>query len=210
MKLFLASSIDKTLSLFLPKLSKPANKTKVVFVANAADPYKDKWWIDLDRQAFKKAGFQLSEVDLREISKDDFAKELDSADILHIGGGMVFYFLLLIREKRMDEVIKNYVLRDKIIYTGTSAGSIIAAPSVELYKYRKYDEEEIEFAEKISDFSGLGFVNFIILPHAGRKESDEVHKDMLEHLAEYSAPVILLHDNQAVWVEDENIKIIKI
>lgn len=210
MKLFLASSIDKTLPLFLSKLSKPVNETKVVFVTNAADPYKEKWWVDLDRQAFRKAGFQLSEVDLKEVSKNDFAKELDNADVLHVCGGTVFYFLLLIREKEIDEVIKDYVRNDKIIYTGTSAGSIIAAQSVELYKYEKYNEEEIEFAEKISDFSGLGFVNFIVLPHAGEKESDEAHKDMLEHLAEYSAPVILLHDNQAVWVEDGNIQIIKI
>ena len=208
MKLFLASAIDKTLSLFLPKLSKPTSETKVVFVANAADPYKDKWWVDLDRQAFKKAGFQLSEVDLRETSKDDFAKELDNADILHVCGGMVFYFISLIREKGIDNVIKDYVCNNKIIYTGTSAGSIIAAQSVELYKYDKYDKEEAKFAKNISDFSGFGFVDFLIVPHAGNKESADSHMEMIKHVTEYSSPLILLHDNQAVWVENGNIQFI--
>jgi len=212
MKLFLASSIDKTLPLLLPRLPKAANETKVVFVANAADPYKDKWWVDLDRQAFKKAGFQLSEVDFREVSKDDFIKVLNSANILHVGGGLVLYFLSLVRKKGIDEVIKNYVRNDRIIYTGTSAGSIIAAESVELYRYEKYDEKETEFIKDVSDFSGLGFVEFLIIPHAGNKEQDELHKDMIEHkyLSEYPAPIIFLHDNQAIWVEDGNIKIIKI
>lgn len=212
MKLFLASSLDKTLPLLLSKLSKPVSEMKVIFVANTADPYEDKWWVDLDRQAFKKAGFQLLEIDLRKVSKDDFAKELDNADILHICGGLVLYFLALIRERGIDEIIKDYVQNDRIIYTGTSAGSIIAAQSVELYRYEKYDKKETEIVKNISDFSGLGFVDFLIIPHTGNEEQDELHKEMVEHkyLAEYHAPLIFLRDNQAIWVDDEKIEIIKI
>ena len=50
MKLFLASSLDKTLPLFEPLLvpaTKEPSNLKVIFIANAADPYQEKWWIDL-------------------------------------------------------------------------------------------------------------------------------------------------------------------
>src|SRR3989338_4328649 len=117
MKLFLASSLDKTLSLLLPKLAKPIEETKVLFVANAADPYKDKWWEDLDRKAFAKAGFQLTAIELGKVSDSEFTQYIAKADILHICGGSVFYLLSLLKQKGFDRVIIDSVRNSKILYT---------------------------------------------------------------------------------------------
>jgi len=92
MKLFLASSLDKTISLFMKKLPNVSKRRKVLFVANASDSYGgDKWWVESDRKAFSENGFDLSEIDLRNISKDNLTLQLKNADILHICGGSVFF-----------------------------------------------------------------------------------------------------------------------
>lgn len=207
MKLFLASSLDKTLSLLLPRLSKPPKETRVLFVANAADPFEDKWWVDLDRQAFIKEGFQLKELDLKETAREAFIEHLDNSDILHICGGSVFYLLALIIRKGIKEDIINFVQTNKIIYTGTSAGSILAALSVHLYLY---DEEEFRFTPLVKDFAGLGFVDFLIFPHSGNPKFIESNKKMIEHLPEYSIPVFLLYDEQAIWVEDGKFELVSV
>lgn len=65
MKLFLASSLNKTISPF-NKLF-PTSKKKVLFISNAADLFDDKWWIELDRKAFVSLGYELIEKDLKNI-----------------------------------------------------------------------------------------------------------------------------------------------
>lgn len=203
MKLFLASALNETISLLKQRIPKLANK--VVFVANAADPFNNQWWVDLDREAFKKLGFEITEVDLRKIDKNEFENRLKEADILHFCGGNVFYLLSMLKQKAVIDLIKDYVIKNKLIYTGTSAGSIIPSPQLSLYKY---DTEEAEFFKSEEDSKGLDLVNFIILPHCDHPKFIESNKNISEHAHEYSIPLILLQDNQVVWVEDKKFELL--
>ncbi|MEX2090589.1 MAG: Type 1 glutamine amidotransferase-like domain-containing protein [Candidatus Paceibacterota bacterium] len=205
MKLFLASSLDKTISLLKQRI--PESAKRVVFVANAADPCDERWWVDLDREAFKKHGFKIVEVDLRETDKDQFEQKLKSADILHFCGGSVFYLLSLLKQKDLEGLIVDYVKGDKIIYTGTSAGSIIPSPALDIYKY---DTEEGKFYKNESESKGLGLVSFIILPHCNNQDMTENNKNVIEHAHKYSISLLLLHDNQAVWVEGEKLELLRL
>lgn len=203
MKLFLASSLNKTISLLIQRIPKSAKR--VAFVANAADPTDDPWWINLDREAFKKSGFEITEVDLRKVNKEEFEKVLINTDILHFGGGSVFYLLSLLKQQNLEGLIIDYVKTGKVIYTGTSAGSIIPSPSLDLYKY---DTEEVKFYKNEAESKGLGLVNFIILPHCDNPEMTENNKNVVEYAHKYSIPLLLLHDNHAVWVEDKKLELL--
>lgn len=205
MKLFLASSFDKTASLFKQRV--PESARRVIFVANAADPCEEKWWVDLDRDAFKKLGFEVIETDLRQFDEKSFKQRLGDADILHFCGGAVFYLLSLLKQKGLEELIIDYVKNDKIIYTGTSAGSIIPSPALDLYKY---DTEEGKFYKNEAEAKGLGLVNFVILPHCNNPDMTENNKNVVEHAHKYSAPLLLLHDNQAVWVENGKLELLSL
>ena len=207
MKLFLASSLDKTMPLLFQRITKPAKEVRVLFIENAADFFTDKWWVTTDREAFLGLGCKLVDIDLREISKGDFLQHIANADILHMCGGSVVYLLSLIKQKGFDEIIVSSVRENKILYTGTSAGSIIVAPSVDLFMYQ---EKEANFAKKGMDFTGLGLVSFLILPHINNPESVEGKKNMFAHLSEYSRPILLLHDSQAVWVEDDKFELVSV
>ena len=205
MKLFLASSLDKTISLLKSRI--PESAKRVVFVPNAADPCDENWWVDLDREAFKVLGFEITEIDLRETSRDRFEQTLRATDILHVCGGSVFYLLSLLKKQNLETIIIDYVKNNKIMYTGTSAGSIIPSASLDIYKH---DTEEGRFYKNAEESKGLGLVNFVIMPHCNNPEMTENNKNVIEHAHEYPVPLLLLHDSQAVWVEDKSFELLNV
>ena len=207
MKLFLASSFVETANLFKKKIGKIKGK-KVVLIANASDTHKGKtWWVDDDRNAFKKLGCLVKDIDLRIISKIDLEKVLQESDIIHFCGGSVLYLINLLREKGFDKLIIDSVRKDRIIYTGTSAGSMIVAEDLKL---SYYDPEETEYIDvkKMKDFSGLKFVNFLIIPHTNNKDFSKGNIEMVKYLPKFSQPLVFIYDNQAIWVEDDKFEIL--
>jgi dipeptidase E len=204
MKLFLASSLDQTI-FQLDKMINKQSKLEVLFIGNAADVYDDKWWVDLDRKSFQNHGYEVIDVDLNVITEKKLVSLLNEADIIHVCGGSVFHILSLLKEKNFLQIIKQAVIDRKIIYTGTSAGSIIASERVGLYLY---DEEEKKFLKEDADFTAFGFVNFLIIPHAENEDFMESNKEMVGHAADINLSLIVLKDNQAVWVEDNKIQFV--
>lgn len=206
MKLFLTSSIDRTLPLLgtlVPELGK-----SVLFVANAADPYAgDTFWVDRDRDAFKKLDYEIIEIDLREMTPENFASLLQTTDILHICGGSVYYIMHLIRERGFEQVILDAIRNNQIVYTGTSAGSIIVSENLKPFSY---DEEELEHVKKIPDHRGLGIIDFGIVPHCNNGDFIRGHQKIVEQMPNDPEPLLFLQDTQAVWIEDDLMKLLKV
>jgi len=60
----------------------------------------------------------------------------------------------------------------------------------------------------LKSFEGLSFVDFIVLPHLEEKNKQQYETVIKEYENKYK--IIPLTNYEAVLVEDENIKIIKI
>lgn len=207
MKLFLASSFDQSIVSF-KKVFGSKKGRKVIFIANAADNEKgDKWWIKTDRDSFLKLGCKLIDVDLRSIARKDLLKLLNEADVIHFCGGSVIYLICIIKERGFVKLITDAVRKGKIIYTGTSAGSMIVAEDLTI---NAYDPEEREFVAKMKNNTGLGLVNFLIIPHINSKHFAKGHSKMVSELPEIKStqPLILIYDGQAVLVDNKCTKII--
>ncbi len=208
MKLFLASSLDKSISLLDSNFH--IRGKKVLFIANAADNHVgDAWWVKADRDAFAKYNSTVVDIDLRLVDKEVFEKEINDSEIIHFCGGSVLYLISLIRKRGFDGVICKAVLENRIIYTGTSAGSMIVSSNVSL---SAFDPEEQEYIgkEKITDFRGLGFVNFFVIPHSNNKDFIKANVEMVKALPEYKIPLIFICDSQTILVEGESIKILSV
>jgi dipeptidase E len=206
MKLFLASSTDKTLSLL--KEVAPNIGTEVLFVANASDPYEgDHWWVELDRQAFKQYGFNIREVDLRSTTPQALEQMLRESDVLHVCGGSVYYLVALLRDKRLDEVITRAICDTTLVYTGASAGSIIVSDNIKAFSY---DPEEAEHVKKVPDHRGLGIVDFAIVPHVGNPHFADEHARILAQLPNDNTALFFLYDNQVLWVEDGKLQLLSV
>lgn len=128
-KLFLASSLNITLPLFIEKaqISNPEN-FKVAFIDIAAEPYKGKtdlFWVDNDHQAFLEKKFKLEHLDLNQ-----YTGNFTEFDILHFCGGHTRYLLSKIHKLGHYDKLQDVINSDQAIFTGTSAGSMIVAPSL--------------------------------------------------------------------------------
>lgn len=204
MKLFLASSADKTLSLL--KGLVPNVGTEVLFVANAADLYSDAWWVDLDRKAFEALGFRVRAVDLRDATAQEFTDLLAQADILHVCGGSVYYLMSLLRNGGFEEALVHAVRTDTVVYTGTSAGSIVVSADLQAVSY---DPEESEQIRRVPDHRGMGLVTITIMPHANQPAFIEENKRVVEHIPANGTALIFLTDYQALWVVDDTFRIVE-
>ncbi len=206
MKLFLTSSADKTLPLL--KGLVPNVGTEVLFVANASDPYdREHWWVELDRQVFKKLGFNIHEVDVRNITPQVFERMLRESDVLHVCGGSVYYIMALLREQKLDESIIQAIRDDIVVYSGTSAGSVIVSNNL---RPVSYDSEEAEQVAKVPGHNGLGIIDFTILPHANNPDFGKEWTKAVTQLPADNTALFFLHDNQALWVEDGGMRLLSI
>jgi len=207
MKLFLASA-NNTLPLMAGLLPKNGKGAKVVFIENASDDLAgDRWWLKADRDAFEKMGCELIPIDLRTVTKDSFSDQLDSADAIHFCGGSVLHLMSLLRKNGLNKIVIERVRRGSLIYSGTSAGSMVASVSLSL---SAFDEEEADNAKHLTEFSGLGLVPFYIVPHVNNKEALKSNLKMVENLSEHLQPLIFLDDNKAVLVEDNKFEIVSV
>ncbi|HEC30595.1 MAG TPA: hypothetical protein ENI66_01100 [Candidatus Yonathbacteria bacterium] len=205
MKLFLASSADKTVHL-LKELLQDSSHKEVLLIANAADPYTDQFLVDLDRNKFEELGYKPNSLDLRKTTPEELQQLLEVNDILHICGGSVYYLMALIREKGFEEIITNAIKNETIIYTGTSAGAIIPSKNIRPFSN---DAEEKEYIAKVPDHKGLGILNFAIVPHGDSVDFAEGNKKMIEEMQNDPTALFYIQDHQAVWVEDDAFKLLE-
>ncbi len=207
MKLYLASAIDKTISSLNLKVPELGADSKVLFITNASDTYTDTWWIDLDKKAFTELGCKIIDTDLRKTSESEFIKLLEDVNAVHVCGGSVLYLMNLLKERGFDAILKEAILKNNIVYTGTSAGSMIVAKDIKL---SSYDEEETKFVIETKNFDGLGLVDFYIIPHCQNADFLESKIKMMEHLPENKNPIFLINDNQAIWVDNKKLEIVSV
>lgn len=210
-RLFLASFLDVTIEKFISIAQiSDATKLKVAFIDLAADPYKKKSdliWVKKDREAFTKTLFQLIEIDLKNYS-GDFCE----FDIIHFCGGHTRYLLSQLHKLGHFDSIKQAVLNHNVIYTGTSAGSMIAAPSLD--NIDGLDDEILdEYVHNNTIISsekvGLGLVDFLMLPHFDNPEFISTNYKSIQS-TNYPHPLMFVNDKTAIWVQDNWYQIIQI
>lgn len=200
-RLFLASSGLGALPEFI---GKSIDGTRLAFIPTAADPYPTPhWWIDKDKEILQGFGFDIVEVDLNNKAKGELEKELIGVEVIHIAGGNTFYLLQKIRESGFDELLDK-LTDEGAIYVGVSAGSCVVAPDIEPVKY--YDDPKE--APGLTSTKGLGYVDFLALPHFQIPEEKELNDKVLK---EYGSKfkLVPLNDGQAILVENGKYKIVE-
>lgn len=203
MKLFLTSVAANVLDKLVPLLSKSPKELSVLFIPTGADPYKSREWMDDDRNKLVELRFNVSDFDLNGKKEDEVRQVLLKTNIAFVAGGNTFYLLEKVRQSRFDKVVKDLIKKD-LIYIGSSAGSVILGPNIEPMKYL----DDPSKAPSLSDYSGMGLVDFVLLPHFDNKKYDDAYKKLMK---EYKNIYKLqpLADNQAIIVNGNEIKIVR-
>ncbi len=202
-KLFLASFASVTLDLVAELLPKPASELKAAFIPTAGDPYGDKGFVYVDREKLVEMGFNVIDIDLKDIDEPTLEAKLTGIDLVLVAGGNTFYLLDKVKKSGFDKVIKK-MLDKGLIYVGSSAGSILCCPTIE--GARRFDDPND--APDLTDYSGLNLFDKVIIPHAHKEKYAERIKQTTTEMNERGLEVITLTDDQAVIVTDEGSKIV--
>ncbi len=109
-------------------------------------------YVELARARFERIGYSLHSLD----RERDILQAVESADGVFVGGGNTFRLLNSLYSSGVMPALRAQVARG-IPYIGSSAGSIVACPSLKTTK-------DMPVVEPPS-FEALGLVDFQISPH---------------------------------------------
>ncbi|HXA17751.1 MAG TPA: dipeptidase PepE [Thermoanaerobaculia bacterium] len=138
---------------------------------------------------------RLSRMDLDVVPIDD----LDRTDAIFVGGGNTFRLLKTLYERNLLSPIRERV-RAGLPYLGSSAGTVIAAPTMKT-------TNDMPIVEPPS-FNALALVPFQINPHYLDPDPQSTHKGetreerIREFLDENETPVVGLREGSILRVEN--------
>ncbi|WP_189093354.1 Type 1 glutamine amidotransferase-like domain-containing protein [Deinococcus ruber] len=135
---------------------------------------------------------------LPSIDKEIWTTAVQETDALLVFGGDVVYLTRWMRESGLAELLPS--LRDTL-YVGISAGSMVTAPVFG----ETYDDPTTPFVIQ----TGLGLVDFALLPHLDHEHHPESTTANVERMAaEVSVPTYGIDDQTAIQVKDGRIDVI--
>jgi len=144
----------------------------VAFIPTAGDPYPERPWVDADRKALVGLGYTVTDIDLKSVTADSLEKELSGYDVIFVVGGNTTYLAEQVRLSGFSSMVRKFLGKGKV-YVGSSAGSILAGPTVEPFVAEDLAELPKDFI--LTKPSCLHFVDYIVLPH------DQVEEFSAEH-----------------------------
>jgi dipeptidase E len=194
-KLFLASYFAFVKDLLPPLLPDKPSNLKLAFIPTAADLYTIKPWFYGDKAALKLLGFKLKTVSLIDKSHRQLERELRDYDALFVSGGNTYYLLEQAQKSGFIEIVKDRV-RSGLVYIGSSAGSVLASPSIE-----HIEDMDDRSKAQLQSFASLGLISQLILPHAGELKYESKFAAIMARWQNDSHPVLPLRNDQAFIVD---------
>ena len=157
-----------TLKLF----DKKVKDIRMLYITTAVDGENDPdlSWVEEEFQTILDLGILKENIIEYKIGQ---GVDINQFDAIYMMGGNTFYLMSKIRKYHFDEVLKN-AINQGIVYIGSSAGSEVIAKRIDACL--GFDENLVG----LTDFSGLGFIDSVIIPHANKRK---------EHVLEYEKKV---------------------
>ena len=203
-RLFLASVAANTLDLIIPLLPDSPSKLKLAFVPTASNIYKNREWVDIDRNKLIDMGFSVKDVDIEGKSESVLREELSGIDVLFVSGGNTFYLLEKARESGFDKLAKEFIDAGKV-YIGSSAGSVFVCSTIEFVS----GMDDPKVAPNLKSYEGLNEVDFLLMPHQGDDEYKELYDKVLTKWRGLGYEVKTLTNNEALIVKGDKSEIVR-
>ena len=169
---------------------KKPEEIRLLYIPVAADVEDgDKNWINEEFESILNLGIKKENILEYRM---DYDLDLNNFDAIYVLGGNTFYLLKKIRDNNFDIKLKS-AIDNGCIYIGSSAGSIIMGNTI-----KTACDENIYIEE---NFTGLKYVNGIIIPHANKRE-DYIKKQQQK----FKDKIYSIYDEHAIILLDEKIK----
>ena len=200
-KLILVSMLYQTTDLVRTIAPELEGKT-VTYIPTAGIAEEVEGMVEKETSTLESLGLTVDVLEVSTSSQEEIVDSLKRNDVIFVGGGNTFFLLQELRRSGADQIITREVNRGKL-YIGESAGAVIACPDIGYCAGMDSSEK----APELADYTGLGLVDFYIVPHIGNAEMGEAARKAVE---EYSSSIELkaITDEQLIYVENEQIEIL--
>ncbi len=188
--------------------------TKVAFVNNAKDAWPDEDRLEKTeekKQGFHQLGFEVHELDLRGFFGQPglLEDELKTFGMVWASGGNTFILRRAMKASGLDKILQKRLADDSLVYGGSSAGSIVATPSLHGTELGDNPREIPKHYSKPIVWQGLGLVPFYIVPHFGSGWFGKEAGDMVAYLEKRKLPYKTLEDGQVIVIEGRKKELLK-
>lgn len=195
MKLFLTSYLAGTKELVQNFLTQN-NVQKILFIPTAANVEEYRGYVDEGIAALKENGYDVTVLDVATAPHSKSVQVIKNSGCLCISGGNTFYLLQELKRNGLLDLIKQRV-QDGMLYIGESAGAIIACPDI---SYNQIMDDKA-VATELTNYSGMGLVDYYVLPHNGEFPFVETTAQTIKVYGE-KINLVPLNNSQAVVVEN--------
>lgn len=182
---------------------------KIAYIPNACDYTKVDWdrrtnWEKQDMQSLNDLGLSVEYLDLKKYfgKTNQLRKKLNEFGGVFVRGGNTFILRQAMKLSGFDIIFQELLKRDDFVYSGYSAGICVLAPDFKALQIvdNPADRPYKELQETI--WEGLGFLDYIILPHykSDHPESADIDKEV-EFAKKKNIPFITLSDGEVIIIE---------
>lgn len=187
---------------------------KLVYIPNARDHWRksdSNVKTEAHKKQFEALGFEFVEEDLRDYFGKTvaLAEKIDGAGLVWIPGGNTFLLRRAMYDSGLDKLLLKLLQGDKLVYGGSSAGSIVMTPSLHGTEWGDNPDQVKTVYGKDKIWNGLGLVDFYIVPHYGSDWFGDEAERMADYLKEHKLPYKALKDGQVVVVNGEEVELLK-
>lgn len=141
----------------------PTAPCRVAFITTAGNIYQETPWIEGDRNALEGLGYTINDIDLEDYEGAiKLRTTLADTNVIFVAGGNTTYLNEHAQRSGFTVIVRDLLSEGKI-YIGSSAGSILAGPSVA--PFAEEDAQELPAGFVAHDSNCLNLVPYIILPH---------------------------------------------
>lgn len=202
-KIFLSSSFKDVADL-LYDFEKNLNKKTVTFIPTASIVEEVRFYVEEGKKSLQKLGLIVDVLDISTANFDEIKEKLTKNYYIYVTGGNTFFLLQEMKKSGAGEIIKREVDLGKL-YIGESAGSMILSKNIEYVKIM----DNVEKALYLDNFEGLGLLDFYTVPHYNNFPFKKITQKILQ---QYSSNLNLqpISNNEAILVEDDKVKIVKV
>ncbi len=200
MRLFLTSYLAGTQGLVKEFLSK-ATPSEILFVPTAANVEEYRGYVDEGMAALREMGYSLRVLDIATVAHDEAAQAIKDCECLCLSGGNTFYLLQELKRTGLADLIVERT-QGGMPYIGESAGAMVACPNIEYSQIM----DDRTMASDLDDCTGMGLVDFYVLPHNGEFPFVEATAEITRI---YGSELNLLPINnaQAIVVGDDGVAV---
>lgn len=187
----------------LVKAAEPDLKGRTVtYIPTAAIAEEIEGMAEEETRMLEDLGLTVDELEVSTASRETVREKLMKNDMIFVGGGNTFFLLQELKRSGADQIIAQEVEKGKF-YIGESAGAIAACPDIGYSAVMDVPDK----APGLTDYTGMGLVDFYVVPHLGHPEMGSGAEMIIE---KYSSELDLkgINDYQAILVEGDRVSIL--